>query len=249
MTENLGIKELQKENRAENEPDQSGYPVQFYGILQKPKVVLTFLLGFILCFLLSSRIMPVIQAYKSPVQMLEPFLWTFGDTTAILLSSVLLLLLFSDLPVLSAITPYYLCRTTKKRWLFGQLFYVSAVSGIYTVFMLGATMILCSKVGYPGNIWSDTAAMLAYSKLGENLNVPSTVKVMESVTPYGCTAQVILLLFLYILCLSFIVLAGNLFLGKTVDWQQDFCSAFTDFFWSLKYFGFCWALKNMRCSG
>ena len=37
---------------------------------------------------------------------------------------------------------------------------------------------------------------------------------MESVTPYGCTAQVILLLFLYILCLSFIVLAGNLLPGK-----------------------------------
>lgn len=102
----------------------------------------------------------------------------------------------------------------KKRWLFGQLFYVAAVSGIYTVFMLGATMILCAKVGYPGNIWSNTAAMLAYSKLGEDLNVPSTVKVMESVTPYGCTAQVILLLFLYILCLSFIVLAGNLLPGK-----------------------------------
>lgn len=186
----------------------------FMGFYKKPKVILTFLLGFILCFLLSSRIMPVIQAYKSPVQMLEPFLWTFGDTTAILLSSVLLLLLFSDLPVLSAITPYYLCRTTKKRWLFGQLFYVAGVSGIYTVFMLGATMILCAKVGYPGNIWSNTAAMLAYSKLGEDLNVPSTVKVMESVTPYGCTAQVILLLFLYILCLSFIVLAGNLLPGK-----------------------------------
>ena len=186
----------------------------FMGFYKKPKVILTFLLGFILCFLLSSRIMPVIQAYKSPVQMLEPFLWTFGDTTAILLSSVLLLLLFSDLPVLSAITPYYLCRTTKKRWLFGQLFYVAAVSGIYTVFMLGATMILCAKVGYPGNIWSNTAAMLAYSKLGEDLNIPSTVKVMESVTPYGCTAQVILLLFLYILCLSFIVLAGNLLPGK-----------------------------------
>ena len=75
-------------------------------------------------------------------------------------------------------------------------------------------MILCAKVGYPGNIWSNTAAMLAYSKLGEDLNIPSTVKVMESVTPYGCTAQVILLLFLYILCLSFIVLAGNLLPGK-----------------------------------
>ena len=33
---------------------------------------------------------------------------------------------------------------------------------------------------------------------------------MESITPYGCVLQVLLLLFLYILCLSFLILAGNL---------------------------------------
>lgn len=110
-------------------------------------------------------------------------------------------------------------------------------------------MILCAKVGYPGNIWSNTAAMLAYSKLGEDLNIPSTVKVMESVTPYGCTAQVILLLFLYILCLSFIVLAGNLLPGKIVDWWQGFCSVFMGSFWSRRCSGCFWDLKNMRCSG
>ena len=56
----------------------------FMGFYKKPKVILTFLLGFILCFLLSSRIMPVIQAYKSPVQMLEPFfvdLWRYNGNS------------------------------------------------------------------------------------------------------------------------------------------------------------------------
>ena len=92
----------------------------FMGFYKKPKVILTFLLGFILCFLLSSRIMPVIQAYKSPVQMLEPFLWTFGDTTAILLSSVLLLLLFSDLPLLPRIT----CAAPQKSAGFSDSFFM-----------------------------------------------------------------------------------------------------------------------------
>lgn len=66
------------------------------------------------------------------------------------------------------------------------------------------------KMSYVGNVWSETAAMLAYSKLGKDLSVPSTVKVMESITPYGCVLQVLLLLFLYTLCLSFLILAGNL---------------------------------------
>lgn len=186
----------------------------FMGFLKKTRVILTFLLGFVLCFLLSSRIMPVMETYKSPVQMLEPFLWTFGDSTAILLSSVLLLLLFSDLPVWSAVTPYYLYRTTKLRWLLGQMIYMASAAGLYTLFMMGSTMILCARNSYPGNIWSDTAAMLAYSRLGEILCVPSTVKVMESISPFGCAAVVTLLLFLYILCLGFVILAGNLLPGK-----------------------------------
>lgn len=186
----------------------------FRGFFKRPRVMLTFLLGFVLCFLLSSRIMPVMETYRSPVQMLEPFLWTFGDSTAILLSSVLLLLLFSDLPVWSAVTPYYLYRTTKVRWILGQMIYMVCAAGIYTLFMLGSTMILCAGNSYPGNIWSDTAAMLAYSRLGEILNVPSTVKVMEIISPFGCGALMTILLFLYILCLGLAVLAGNLLPGK-----------------------------------
>ncbi len=185
----------------------------FRGFWKNPKVILTFLLGLVLCYLLSTRVMTVIEAYGTPVQLAEPFLWTFGDGSSILLSSILLLLLFSDLPQMSSVTPYYLYRTTKKIWLAGQFVYVICVSALYTVFLFLVTVILCMKMSYTGNIWSDTAAMLAYSKLGEELGVPSTVKVMESITPYECMAQVAGLLLLYILCLSFLILAGNLLLG------------------------------------
>lgn len=185
----------------------------FRGFWKNPKVIMTFLLGFVLCYLLSTRVMTVIEAYGTPVQLAEPFLWTFGDGGSILLSSVLLLLLFSDLPQMSSVTPYYLYRTTKKVWLAGQFVYVICVSALYTAFLFLVTVTLCMKMSYVGNIWSDTAAMLAYSKLGEELSVPSTVKVMESITPYECMVQVVGLLLLYILCLSFLILAGNLLLG------------------------------------
>ena len=55
------------------------------------------------------------ESYDTPVQAIEPFLWTFGDGTAVLLSSMLLLLLFSDLPKMTPVTPYQLIRTTKKK--------------------------------------------------------------------------------------------------------------------------------------
>ena len=63
----------------------------------------------------SYRILQsVMENYNTPVQAIEPFLWTFGDGTAVLLSSMLLLLLFSDQPKMTPVTPYQLIRTTKK---------------------------------------------------------------------------------------------------------------------------------------
>ena len=182
----------------------------FRGFWRNPKVILTYLLGIVLCYLLSSRIMVVIDGYGTPVQLAEPFLWTFGDATSILLSSILMLLMFSDLPMMTSATPYYLHRTTKKKWLLGQMFYVICVVMMYTGFLFLVTVVLCMKNSYVGNQWSETAAMLAYSKLGEKLSVPSTVKVMESITPYECLAGVLGLLFLYILCMSLLILVGNL---------------------------------------
>lgn len=177
-------------------------------------MIFCFLLGLVLCYLLSSRVMVVIDTYGTPVQAVEPFLWTFGDTTAILLSSMLLLLLFSDLPKMSPASPYQLIRITKRQWLIGQFIYVVLVTGIYVAIMMIVTVLLCMKMSYIGNIWSETAAILAYSKVGEELNVPSTVKVMESILPYGCAFQVTLLLFFYALTLGFAILMGNLLFQK-----------------------------------
>ena len=52
--------------------------------------------------------MMVADYYDSSMQALEPFIWTFGDATSILLCSLLLILLFLDLPKLSPFTPYML---------------------------------------------------------------------------------------------------------------------------------------------
>lgn len=186
----------------------------FRGFFKNPKVILTFLFSIVLCYMLSDRVMKVIQAYGTPVQLAEPFLWTFGDASCVLLSAVLLLLLFSDLPMVSGITPYYLHRTAKGKWLAGQMAYVAIVVFLYTCFLFVETVVLCGKYSYTGDQWSETAAMLAYSKLGRELGVPSTVKVMEGITPYGCMVQVFGLMFLYALALGFLVLAGNLISGK-----------------------------------
>ena len=127
---------------------------------------------------------------------------------------VLLLLLFTDLPKLTPASPYYLVRMTRRKWLAGQFVYIVICTGIYVQFILFSTTLLCIRYTFPGNLWSETAAMLGYSGMGERLQVPVTIKVMESITPYGCMVQVALLMLGYALTLGFLILVGNLLGGR-----------------------------------
>lgn len=186
----------------------------FLGFYKNPRIILTFLFSFILCFFLSDRALLVADYYGSPMQALEPFIWTFGDATSILLCSLLLILLFIDLPKLSPFTPYMLLRTRKCCWLWAQFIYIFLVTAGYILYVLLVTSLLCMQKTYAGNLWSKTAALFAYSSMGDKFSVPSTVKVMESTTPWGCSLQMVLLLVCYALTLSFFMLFFQMRMGK-----------------------------------
>ncbi len=186
----------------------------FLGFFKNPRIILTFLFSFVLCFFLSGRAMTVANTYDSPMQAFEPFIWTFGDETSVLLCSLLLILLFIDLPKLRPFTPYMLLRIRKWKWLTAQFFYIVFVTVFYMLYVFLATGLLCMKKTYIGNIWSKTAALLAYSEMGRKLSVPSTVKVMESTSPAECSAQIVLLLVCYALTLSFLMLFFQMKSGK-----------------------------------
>lgn len=186
----------------------------FLGFFKSSRTVITFLFSIILCFLLSEKVIRVAEYYQTSMQAAEPFIWTFGDAASILLISLLLIFLFSDLPKLGPFTPFYLMRMTKKKWLAAQFIYIVLCTAMYVGFILIVTILLCMKYSFVGNLWSETAAILGYSKMGSEMQVPSTVKVMESISPYGCMFQTGSLLLGYALTLGFLILLGNLLLGK-----------------------------------
>ena len=144
----------------------------FLGFYKNPRIIITFLCSFILCFFLSDRAMMVTDYFDASMQALEPFIWTFGDASSILLCSLMLIFLFLDLPKLSPFTPYMLLRMRKSRWLLAQFFYVFLVTILYMLYVLLVTSILCVQKTYVGDLWSKTAALLAYSKIGEEFSVP-----------------------------------------------------------------------------
>ena len=73
----------------------------FSGWHRNVRIWLTFSLGLVLCLMLSEQMLSRAQTYESPVQMFEPFIWTFGNGQSVLLSTLLLLILFADMPFLT----------------------------------------------------------------------------------------------------------------------------------------------------
>ncbi len=175
-----------------------------------PRIAVTFLLAFILCFLLTDKAVGFAREHETTMQVLEPFIWTFGDSNSILLSSLLLLLLFADMPFLSPGTPFYLMRMDRKTWILGQLLYTALAALLYLLFILAATSLVCMTNAFSGNLWSKTAAILGYSGEGEVIALPALVKTLEMSRPYQCAATIFLLMLLYTLVLVFLLNPENL---------------------------------------
>lgn len=181
---------------------------------RNPQIFLAFALGFVVCFLLSDKVLVFAQEHDTILQILEPFIWTFGDANSILLVSLLLLLLFADMPNLSNEVPLFLIRTNRTRWMLGQILYLMLATFLFLVFILLSTCILAGTRAYTANLWSNTAAILGYSEIGNKIAIPAFVKVLELSFPYSCTVHIFGLMLGYSLLMTSLILCLNLWKGN-----------------------------------
>ncbi len=179
------------------------------------RIVLTFALAFILCFLLSDKAASFAYDMNTAMQAFEPFVWTFGDANSVLLVSLLLVLLFADIPFLGAGVPYYLVRMKRSTWAWGQLLYLILATLLYMLFIFLATTLICMQNSFLGNMWSETAAILGYSGAGKAVALPALVKTLEMSRPYQCAETIFLLMLLYTLVLALLMLLMKLLRGKS----------------------------------
>jgi hypothetical protein len=179
-----------------------------------PQIIMAFALGFIICFLLSDKAMVFADNTGTVLQILEPFIWTFGDANSVLIISLCLLLLFGNMPNLNNEVPFQLVRISRIIWMLGQIVYLVIATFIYVLFILFSTAILSSSNAYVENMWSPTAAILGYSNIGNELSIPSFVKVMELSTPYIATLHIFGLMIGYSLFMASLMLFLNLWNKK-----------------------------------
>lgn len=177
---------------------------------RNPQIILAFCLAFVVCFLLSDKVILFARTHDTVLQAAEPFIWTFGDANSVLIISLLLLLLFADMPNLGNDVPLFLVRINRKIWLLGQIVYLILATLIFMCFILLSTCVLASERAYPANLWSKTAAILGYSDIGEKIAVPAFVKVLELSFPYECMLHIFGLMLGYSVLMASIILFLNL---------------------------------------
>ncbi|WP_251387424.1 hypothetical protein [Mediterraneibacter agrestimuris] len=207
----------------------------FSGWKRNPRIVITFLLAFVLCLLLSEEVMTQAHRYETALQILEPFIWTYGDAASVMLSSLLLVVLFGDMPFVNQETPYRLIRTKRNVWLAGQVIYVTVVTVLYNLFLVVVLAAFAAPFAFGGNVWSKTAAMLGYGGAAKGV-VPVSVKTMENTLPYECALQVFLLMLCYSLFIVSVMLCLNLVLGNAAGIIGAFAMNLYGFLMSPKIF-------------
>ena len=181
---------------------------------RNPRILVTFALTFILCFLLTDKAVTFSEEHNTTMQMVESFIWSFGDCNSILLSSVLLVLLFADMPFLSSGTPFYLVRTDRRTWITGQVIYILAATAVYLAFVLLSTVVLSIRQSFPANMWSPTAAILGYTNAGERVAIPALVKTLEMSWPYQSMVSIFFLMLGYTSVMVLLMLLCNLRFGQ-----------------------------------
>ena len=179
-----------------------------------PRILVTFLLAFIMCFLLSDKAVAFAVEHNTTMQLVEVFIWNFGDSNSILLSSVLLVLLFADMPFLSSGTPLYLVRTRRRTWITGQVIYILAATFVYLLFVLIRTVFFSMRQSFTANMWSPTAAILGYTNAGERVAIPALVKTLEMSWPYQSMVSIFFLMLGYTSVMVMLMLLCNLRFGQ-----------------------------------
>lgn len=110
------------------------------------------------------------------------------------------------MPNLGNDVPLFLVRIDRKVWVLGQILYLILATFLFLCFILLSTCILASSQAFVANMWSDTAAVLGYSNIGYELNVPSFVKVMELNFPYQVMFHIFGLMLGYSIVMAGIIL-------------------------------------------
>ncbi len=177
-------------------------------------VIIPFLLALVCVLMLCHRIVGFIRENDYTINVFEVFICIFNDQYSIVLTSVLIIALFHNVPELDSSAPYYLVRVDCRSWLTGQILYLLIVSLICILFVFLSSIISSLDIMFVKDIWSNFVFTLSYSSLSEIINIDRFRDTMSFGSPFYTSVRMLILIYLYYLTLSLIILNFNIRRGS-----------------------------------
>ena len=174
--------------------------------ITNPRMII---IAVLLIFSHSLVIVPLLERaekYGEKLNVLEPFLAIGNSKMLVLFIPCVFLILVSDYPVISGNTLFFIHRTGKINWFFGQILFILSVILSYLSFVL-LFSILASE-GKIGTGWSDTVTKYNAMFPNEAFNFTSTLlssNLYNQISIVSATIQTFFLLMDYLLTLSLIL--------------------------------------------
>jgi len=198
----------------------------FRMLLRDFRLYLGFLLGFLICCLLSEKVLGLSRTYGTQIHVFEPFIWCFASGDHVLFSSLALFLPLSQLPRMDASASFLLFRAGRSQWLLGQLLTVLLLSLAYSVFLVLSTCLLTLGHGSLTNNWSDTATILSFAPGDYDVALTVVRKTVKLSDPLTCACMIFLLTALYMSLVSALTLLFSLTQGRRAGITAAFLLSF-----------------------
>lgn len=173
------------------------------------------LVGVLLVFIRGFAIAPLLTRaarYGEPLHVLEPFLAVCNSRLSVFLLPCAFLLLISDFPVFGQNALFFLSRTGKKTWFFGQVLFM--ITSIFTY--VGVIFLCCMGMskGVFGSTWSNSVTKFDAAFPEEAGGFAGQLLPANLYNQMGIGSAfvwIVLLLFLYLLLLAMVLCFMKLF--------------------------------------
>ena len=152
-----------------------------------------------------------------PINILETFIVVEQHYVNLLFLIVGWLLVISDAPFMKGNLYLLLYRCGRRSWNMGMLLYVLIQAFLYTAAMAAFTVIISSRLGFAGKMWSSPVYTLALD-VGNNIGVKYNITfpwyaMMENMTVPQAFAVTFLFLYLYLVFLGMLLYVCTLLLS------------------------------------
>jgi hypothetical protein len=186
--------------------------------ISNPKIILLLVsLALIYNLVITTYFEKISLMNNMPINLFEPYISTLNSGVVILIVPITYLILMCDCPKTGSI--FFIVRTNKKAWLFGQIIFFALTSVTYLITMALITIIPFANNGFIANGWS-----LVTTKFLENYPEYSTStyayilpeNIYKQMSVYEGIIGSTLLLFMYLMIIALIIILFNIYGQKTL---------------------------------